>query len=322
MSKNKISDEAIISAYEEMQNVWRVGERVGMSGQCVHKRLKKLGKINAHGPFSDAEREILKAEYNSYAENGIKAELCAKLGRHIIQVTREASRLGLTRNGRKHGQLAKEKLKLSAKTLWARHPHPKGMLGKVHTSDTKKRLSATTCARWLFMSEDAKEDIIMKGMQTKVANGTSVPRRSGTSWKAGIRNIGGKDKYYRSRWEANYARYLEWLKKWGHIEDWQHEPETFWFEGVKRGNVSYLPDFKVTEKNGNIVYHEVKGWMDDGSKTKIKRMAKYHPHIKLLVIDSAAYRILARKMASIIQEWEHDTKPSMRVTVQSLRGED
>ena len=40
---------------------------------------------------------------------------------------------------------------------------------------------------------------------------------------------------------------LEWLKKNKQIKKWEHEPETFWFEGIMRGCRSYLPDFRVTE---------------------------------------------------------------------------
>lgn len=141
-------------------------------------------------------------------------------------------------------------------------------------------------------------------LKTKEKNGTLNPQRQKTTWKSGWREIGGIKKYYRSRWEANYARYLQWLKIQGHIEAWEHEPETFWFESIKRGCRSYLPDFKVTEKNGAIVYHEVKGWMDDRSKTKIKRMAKYHPHIKLIIIDSPIYKDIKNKMGRLIDGWE------------------
>ena len=35
-------------------------------------------------------------------------------------------------------------------------------------------------------------------------------------------------------------------------------------------------------------FHEVKGWMDQKSRTKIARMAKYYPQVKLLVIDKEA----------------------------------
>jgi len=129
-------------------------------------------------------------------------------------------------------------------------------------------------------------------------------RSDKTSWKSGWREIGGKRNYYRSRWEANYARYLEWLRELGQILEWEHEPETFWFEGVKRGTVSYLPDFRVTETNGKIVYHEVKGWMDPKSKTKLRRMKKYHPDVSLILIDSKAYRKLAKQVDGIIYGWE------------------
>ena len=102
---------------------------------------------------------------------------------------------------------------------------------------------------------------------------TPYPRQK-TTWKSGWREIGGKRKYFRSRWEANYARYLEFLKQNKQVLDWAHEPEVFWFEGIKRGCVSYLPDFKVTYIDNAVEYHEVKGWMDDRSKTKMKRMEK------------------------------------------------
>ena len=122
--------------------------------------------------------------------------------------------------------------------------------------------------------------------------------------KSGWREIGGKRKYYRSRWESNYARYLEWLKSIGEIAGWEHEPETFWFNGIRRGCVSYLPDFRVEEKSGVVVYHEVKGWMDPKSITKIKRMAKYYPDVKLIVIDKKAYESIARQMSKTIKGWE------------------
>lgn len=131
-----------------------------------------------------------------------------------------------------------------------------------------------------------------------------ITSREGASWKAGWRDFGGIRKYYRSRWEANYARYLQWLKEHGQIASWEHEPTTFWFAGIKRGCVSYLPDFRVIEMSGSVAYHEVKGWMDDRSKTKIKRMAKYHPTVKLIVIEAKAYKEIERKMAAIITGWE------------------
>lgn len=128
--------------------------------------------------------------------------------------------------------------------------------------------------------------------------------KSKTPWKAGWRTIGETNKYYRSGWEANYAYYLQWLKDNKQIQSWAHEPKTFWFEDIKRGCRSYLPDFLVVENNGNEVYHEVKGWMDSKSKTKIKRMAKYHPSVKLIVINKKQLDAIYKSLGSAIHGWE------------------
>ena len=122
--------------------------------------------------------------------------------------------------------------------------------------------------------------------------------------KAGWQTIGGQRCYFRSRWEANYARYLEWLVQMGDIKSWEYEPKTFWFEGIKRGCRSYLPDFRVQTIPSGEEYHEVKGWMDPKSKTKLKRMAKYYPEVKLILVDERAYRAIARSMKFIIKGWE------------------
>jgi hypothetical protein len=86
--------------------------------------------------------------------------------------------------------------------------------------------------------------------------------------------------------------------------DWAHEPHTFWFDGVKRGCVSYLPDFRVDNKDGTHEWHEVKGWMDARSATAIKRMAKYFPAEKLIVIREKQYSGLRRKLGALVPGWE------------------
>lgn len=197
------------------------------------------------------------------------------------------------------------RLEVSARTKqWiAEHGHPRGAFGMKHSESTKQILSKKSKQTWANMSQEQKAAKTMKMMKTRVANGTAVPPRN-ASWKGGWREIGGIRKYYRSRWEANYARYLNWLKENGHIADWKHEPKTFWFEGIKRGCVSYLPDFWVQENNGAESYHEVKGWMDSKSKTKLKRMAKYHPDVKVVLIEKKGYMAIAKDVQGFIPDWE------------------
>jgi hypothetical protein len=83
-----------------------------------------------------------------------------------------------------------------------------------------------------------------------------------------------------------YALYLNQLKLSRHILGWEYESKTFWFEKIRRGTRSYTPDFEVTFGDGRIEYHEIKGWMDARSRTKIKRMAKYYPRVTLRVFGS------------------------------------
>lgn len=195
----------------------------------------------------------------------------------------------------------KKKLSESTKKWIKEKGHPKGSLGMKHTEKTKQVLSEKSKQMWKDMPEDVRDAYSARAS----ANGSKTAmNRATASWKAGWREIGGKKKYYRSRWEANYARYLEWLKKNKQIISWAHEPKTFWFEGIKRGVMSYLPDFCVINLDGSEEYHEVKGWMDDRSKTKIKRMAKYYPQVKLIVIDSKLYKSIEKKAKYLVKDWE------------------
>jgi len=116
--------------------------------------------------------------------------------------------------------------------------------------------------------------------------------------------IGGQCIYARSLWEANYARYLEWQKERGYIVDWLHEPKTFWFENIKRGVRSYLPDFKVIETPEKWHWVEVKGYMDAKSKTKLTRFKKYYPKERLVLIDETWFRRNSSKIRLIIPDWE------------------
>ncbi len=117
------------------------------------------------------------------------------------------------------------------------------------------------------------------------------------------------DAYYRSSWESNYARYLAFLVKHGKILAWEYEPTIFYFPGVKRNPISYTPDFKVVYPNGEYQWHEIKGWMDSSSRSKLKRMAQFYPAETITVIDRAAYEAIA-KWARLIGGWEHEDEPN------------
>lgn len=123
-------------------------------------------------------------------------------------------------------------------------------------------------------------------------------------WKQAWRNIGGKKIYFRSRWEANYGRYLEWQKTQGLIKDWLHEPQTFWFDKIKRGSLTYLPDFKIINLDNTHEWVEVKGWMDQRSKTKLRRFKKYFSKEKLTLVQAKWFSHNSMKMKLLIPDWE------------------
>ena len=298
----------------------------GRSRGSVKNRGWRLGLLDKSRFWTPHEIARLKDAYAGVVY-GCEIDLdglAAELGRHKTLVCRKAREFGLTDQGRDmippevrkvkkpKYKTREERSKANSERIkrhFATVGHPRGALGMKHTPEAKAAISKKSKERWAAMTEEQKGEQIASAMKSRERNGTvQGMNREKASWGAGWREIGGFKKYYRSKWEANYARYLEWLKEHGEIIKWSHEPKTFWFEGIKRGCMSYLPDFHVVEKNGSEAYHEVKGWMDDRSKTKIRRMAKYHPSVKLIVIDSKGYAAIKKVMQPLIKDWEVDSK--------------
>src|ERR1039457_3060123 len=304
-NSQKVSDDRLIESYNKLHNVWKVADEVGLCGQSVHERLSKIGVQTKMNYFTDGDVFYLREHYTTYLLKGKLSELAKKMGRSKTFICIQAKELGLTDISRKKKLLENFKPNITKET-WLHRPHPKSNLGKHPSAETREKMSISNRASQLRTSLDVdkRAAITKKILETKYKNGTFANHRPHTTWKSGWREIGGKKKYFRSRWEANYARYLEFLKGNNQIIDWQHEPKVFWFEGIKRGCVSYLPDFSITEKSGEVVYHEVKGWMDDRSKTKIRRMSIYFPEVKLQVIDAKWFKANNRNLTSIIYGWE------------------
>lgn len=292
--------------YLELGSVHKVGEHFGVSHSTIHRYLKVFGHKLKGEKFSNEEDNIISNYYKNTPDSLFDMnDLIALLGfRSSAQnVCRRARQLGLTNIKRKVSDKNRAEMPKIASDRIKKNGHPRGYLGKKHNEDTRKKLSKASRRMWDNMTDEKLVERNMKLVKTKHRNGTLYPSRTKCTWKQQWATVGGVRKYFRSQWELNYAHYLEWLKSKGQIKSWEHEPETFWFDGVKRGCVSYLPDFRVTENNGDVAYHEVKGWMDDRSKTKIRRMAKYHPDVKLIVIDSKAYAALAKSVSSLVDGW-------------------
>jgi len=75
--------------------------------------------------------------------------------------------------------------------------------------------------------------------------------------------------FFRSSWEANYARYLNHENI-----PWEFEPKTFYFKNIKRGSLSYTPDFYLKNEG---CFVELKGYFNSKDRGKIKRFKKQYP---------------------------------------------
>jgi len=190
----------------------------------------------------------------------------------------------------------------SRKEWYKTNPHPKGMLGKKHTEKTKQIFSMRSKQTWENYSEEQIRNKIDKQIRTQHERG-SFSKRQKTTWKCGEREIGNKIFFFRSSWEANYARYLELKKTFGEILDWQFEGKRFFGENQWKGTC-YLPDFEVTLTDGCVEFHEVKGWMDDRSLKKIQMMRDCYPDLKLVVIGSKEYTLIRNRYQALIHDWE------------------
>ena len=94
----------------------------------------------------------------------------------------------------------------------------------------------------------------------------------------------GKTFTFRSILECNWSHYLDVLQMGGEIQEWDYECRFFDFEDIRHGTTRYKPDFKVIGKDGSVVWHETKGYLDGRSITKIRRMSKYYPEERLWLI--------------------------------------
>jgi hypothetical protein len=121
----------------------------------------------------------------------------------------------------------------------------------------------------------------------------------------GIRQVAGNDYFFRSKAEANYARYLEFLREKGNIIAWHYEPVKFVFK-ERTGTNHYTPDFKVFVSEWRYEWHEVKGYMDPKSKTKIKRFKRDYPReaAVLKIVTGKDVAKIGQQIGGLCDGWE------------------
>jgi len=112
------------------------------------------------------------------------------------------------------------------------------------------------------------------------------------------------NRFFRSGWEANIARYLNYLIEAGSVKKWFYESKRFVFTTINTGVRSYLPDFCVVYPNGLTEWWEVKGYMTQKGQTAINRFKKYYPKERLILVDREKYKRIEKAFSIFIPEWE------------------
>lgn len=295
----------IIELYKTHKSVWKVGAIIGRTGQWVHTYLNKNG-VNTSKPkefTEDAKQELIDIYKTLKHGDGQIDAFCEKYNKSKANVCRTAKRLGLTSKKLEFDSNYRNTISIYRKKWFETNEHPRGFLNHTHTNEVRAILSLRSKKMWKdpncsLNSEEYRQNLSDRMSKLRAEKPQSNPYSRA---KIGRYDINGVSYFFRSSWEANYALYLDFLIKNKSIEKWEYEKDVFWFEAIKRGVRSYKPDFKVYENNGKIVYHEVKGYYDDKSKTKIKRMAKYHPEINLILILEKQYKEIIKKLGGVIK---------------------
>jgi hypothetical protein len=254
--------------------------------------------------WTPEETELLLAHYKT----DTMSQLSDRIGKSVGSVRGKKERLGLSKwnNGNKWSAQQLDILRgvysLGAKAGELDLESLARLIGKSKSNICRKarELGLTNQKRQkaypMNQSQEAR-DAISKRAVARLKNQSNY-----SHIENGWVTVGGKSYFFRSKWEMNYANYLEWLLGNGAIESWEYEVDTFWFEKIKRGVRSYTPDFKVTKK-GLIEYHEVKGYMNAKSITKLNRMRIYYPEVKMVLIDEPVYKSLKKQLGDRIMPY-------------------
>jgi hypothetical protein len=298
-----MSDEYDILLY--MQNKWKKKDILFLvKNYPKNGRKWCMNKLNrTEGSIREKTSELnLKLDKNSdffkeFQERARKSKIGKKRPDQSI-LMKKLHAMGKLKQNKIQCENISKRMKLQWKTIL----HPRGMLGKYHSKKTKIIISINSKKMWKN-PKSTQNSIKYRQVlsdRAKEQHKNGFLNEGYSRAKMGHYDINGRDIFFRSSWEANYALYLDFLVKRKEIIGWEFEVDTFWFEKIKRGVRSYKPDFKIFKNNGEIEYHEVKGYMDKKSITKIKRMAKYYPKIKLIVVDEKSYKDIKNKIGKML----------------------
>jgi len=287
-------------------NVFELANELSRTENMVrNKKLRMNLKSGKRNVFSEEENNIIINWYKEHPNELKLDELSTIMNREKHEICRKAKILNLTNVNRKvitediinerkeikkqnHIRTVNQFIKL------VKTNHPKGMLGKNHTYETKQILSEKYKLAWQNKTQEQKEKIYINLKKGREISKNIV--KSKYSKSGGYRE--DLDKYFRSKWEANIARIFNYSNI-----IWEFEPKRFEFDDKSNGIESYLPDFYLPKLN---IWIEVKGWMKEIDIKRLEKFKKYYPeeYNNLVIIEEKLYKILEKEFKYKITEWE------------------
>jgi hypothetical protein len=270
-----------------------LAEEMGRTRHFLARKARALGLTDGSAPkpwLLGGKLKGREAEFIECHDSASDKALSARFDVSIAAIRSWRSDLGL---------------KKSRTKKWLHSPHPKGFTGGSHTSEARAAIGEKARAAW------KRPGFYTEAHRQQRSDRVSKLHAEGKFRNAYSRGSAGRaddlgDTFYRSSWERNYARYLNFLKGRGDIYHWLFEADTFWFEAIRRGVRSFKPDFKIWSRPDSEPYYvEIKGWMDKKSETKLRRMKKYHPRTRVDLVDQKQYAALAQTVGRLLPNWEH-----------------
>lgn len=291
----QVTNEQLLEAYNRLGSVWKVAPEVGICGQSVWERLKKLGVVDKDR-WTKQQLNILRQSYSDNPSNTLHInQLVNIIGKPKTSISGKAKRMGLTTNRyRKRDKIMRLAISKRQKEWHKTHEHP-----------NKAEMQIRVCPACGMFFEAIPSDN-RKYCSTKCSyNRTQVYGHQGYA-KIGIR-ADLNNQYFRSRWEANYARYLNYLISIGEpILKWEYEPERFNFSKVRTKPYYYTPDFCIIFTDNHREYHEIKGWDYGNGQKARRRFRKYFPQHRLILRNKVWYSSLFKKgVDKVIPNWEY-----------------
>lgn len=230
---------------------YRTPKEVTCTKECAYKYGVQRRQKN--GTYNKNEKAIEKMHATKRSKNPNYGEKWAKVKEGI----KERGLGGFDKAIYKH---------------WSQTPEGKKKISEIHSN---KKVSASVRKQ---MSLRRKK--ILQEHPEKVYSNANGGKREDIN-----------NQYFRSNWEANYARILN-----EQSISWQYEPETFELSN----GTTYTPDFKIGDKK----FVEIKGWYDNDSKEKISLFLKEYPQYELDLVGESEYYSLRSLFKHKIPTWE------------------